>query len=620
MEINETIKAYITRARNIASRSASLGKTISTREIVYHVARGISYKLEKVGSVLRAQKGLSLEEVEQILSEEETRQTKDGDIKYYTNKGKDEKAYKMTGNYKKKNSSGCFVCGRTNHVAKQCYYRQDKSNNHSKGRNQRGKIASGGRGDGYRKHSNTATKDRNEYSYCAYRNKAEEDEKYKWTLYSTGSTSHMTPNKEIISEIKPYYTKIHLAEEERAIQTEAKGTIKVKTFTREGNKNICIKDVLYVPSLPTNLLSVSRLIECGNKVIFSDYGAKIVTQKNEIIGEAKEQDGIFIVCTTPRDEDCKNTMEEKKNQRSRKNPDEAVRYRHNEKLLWHKRLGHISEEYMDTMQCQNIVKDFNFTKERLKICEACVMGKISQRPHKQLEERATKVPLELIHIDVCGPLPTKSQGGNRYILVIVDDYSRYICTYFMQNKTDVYKYFVEYVNRYENDLNRKLKKVRSDNGTEFTNKEFENYLNHRGIKRERTVAYNPQSNGVVERSNRILLDKARTLLIDAQLPMKFWAEAVATATYLRTVSLAKGGNNKTPIEMWSSKKPTVSYLKIFGCLTYYYLPKVQRNKLQPKARKGIFIGYSQETRGYKIYDPEYRKIYAVRTAKFNENL
>lgn len=160
----------------------------------------------------------------------------------------------------------------------------------------------------------------------------------------------MTPNKEIISEIKPYYTKIHLAEEERAIQTEATGTIKIKTLTRESNKNICIKDVLYVPSLLTNLLSVSRLIECGNKVIFSDYGAKIVTQKNEIIGEAKEQDGIFIVCTTPRDEDCKNTMEEKKNQCSRKNPDEAVQCRHNGKLLWHKRLGHICEEYMDTMQ------------------------------------------------------------------------------------------------------------------------------------------------------------------------------------------------------------------------------------------------------------------------------
>lgn len=182
-------------------------------------------------------------------------------------------------------------------------------------------------------------------------------------------------------------------------------------------------DVLYVSTLSTNLLSVSRLIECGNKVIFSAYGAIIITQKNEIIGETKEQNGMFIVCTTPRNEDCKNTMEEKKNQRSRENPDEEVQYRHNEKLLWHKRLGHICEEYMDTMQRQI-----------------------------------------LIHIDICGPLPTKSQGDNRYILVIVDNYSRYTCTYFMRNKTDVYKYFVEYVNRYENDLDRKLKKVKSDNG------------------------------------------------------------------------------------------------------------------------------------------------------------
>lgn len=80
------------------------------------------------------------------------------------------------------------------------------------------------------------------------------------------------------------------------------------------------------------------------------------------------------------------------------------------------------------------------------MCEACIIGKISQRPHKQLDERVSKAPLELVHIDVCGPMPTKSIGSNRYILVTVDDYSRYTCVYFMQNKTEVYKYFVEYVN------------------------------------------------------------------------------------------------------------------------------------------------------------------------------
>lgn len=136
-----------------------MAKIISMREIVYHIIRGIPNKLEKVDSVLRAQKGLTLEEVEQILIEKEARLSKkDGDAKHNTNQdGRDEKAYKMTGNHKKKSPSGCFICGKTNHIAKQCYYRQDRSNNHFEGRNQRGKgewrkrrritQASGERGD-----------------------------------------------------------------------------------------------------------------------------------------------------------------------------------------------------------------------------------------------------------------------------------------------------------------------------------------------------------------------------------------------------------------------------------------------------------------------------------------
>lgn len=102
--------------------------------------------------------------------------------------------------------------------------------------------------------------------------------------------------------------------------------------------------------------------------------------------------------------------------------------------------------------------------------------------------------------------------------------------------------------------------------------------------------------------------------------MNFWAEAVATATYLKNITLAKGGNNKTPLEMWTDRKPTVSYLKVFGCFAYYYILKIHRNKLQPRAKKGIFNGYSQETKEYRIYDQEDRKIYAVRTAKFDESL
>ncbi|KAG7196797.1 hypothetical protein KM043_018803 [Ampulex compressa] len=151
--------------------------------------------------------------------------------------------------------------------------------------------------------------------------------------------------------------------------------------------------------------------------------------------------------------------------------------------------------------------------------------------------------------------------------------------------------------RYENEIDGRLKKVQSDNGTEFVNKELECLFKHKGISHQRTIAYNAQSNGVVERTNRILLDKARTLLIESKLPMRFWGKAVATAVYLKNITLAKGRNNKTRLELWAA----------------------YRNKLQPRAKKGIFTGYSQETRGYRIYDPEDKKIRVVKTTKFDEN-
>lgn len=177
---------------------------------------------------------------------------------------------------------------------------------------------------------------------------------------------------------------------------------------------------------------------------------------------------------------------------------------------------------------------------------------------------------------------------------------------------------MEFINRYEKQLGKALKYVRSDNGGEFVNKNFDDFFKSKGIVHQRTVAYNPQSNGVAERMNRSLLDKTRTMLIDADLPEQFWAEAIVTATFLKNLIPTKANGERTPIEIWEGRKPTVSFLKVFGCVAYYYIPKQIRSKFQPKAEKGIFIGYSKESRGYRVYNIENSRIYAVRTAKFNE--
>lgn len=176
------------------------------------------------------------------------------------------------------------------------------------------------------------------------------------------------------------------------------------------------------------------------------------------------------------------------------------------------------------------------------------MEKLHDKPHKCLDGRASGEPLELVHMDMCGPMLVASLSGNKYIFVIVDNYSRFTCVYFVKTKDEAYDQFIEYINKYENKLGKRIKKVRSDNGTEFVNRRFQDFFRGKGIEHQRTVPYNPQSNGIAERENRTLLDKARMMLIDANLPPMFWAEAVSIATYLKNVALTKGNADKTPIE------------------------------------------------------------------------
>ena len=151
--------------------------------------------------------------------------------------------------------------------------------------------------------------------------------------------------------------------------------------------------------------------------------------------------------------------------------------------------------------------------------------------------RATK-PLELVHTDVCGPMNVESAGGSKYILTFTDDYTRYVTVYFIKSKADVLTKFKEYTALMENlsPNSHRLKTVRSDNGGEYTSNKFKEFCNEKGISHEFTTPYSPQQNGVSERLNRTLLEKARSMIYHAEVPSKFWAEAINTAVYLHNRS------------------------------------------------------------------------------------
>ncbi|GFU87316.1 retrovirus-related Pol polyprotein from transposon TNT 1-94 [Trichonephila clavipes] len=175
-----------------------------------------------------------------------------------------------------------------------------------------------------------------------------------------------------------------------------------------------------------------------------------------------------------------------------------------------------------------------------------------------------------IGIVAYGPLwsmPTESQGGNKYFLSIIDDYSRKVTVFPIRNKSDVFHTFIRFQKRAERFLSKKVIAVRTDGGLEFCNKDMDNFLTELGIKHEVTNSYTPEMNGVAERFNLTALDGIKTLFKSSEVPHKFWGEALLCFTYAWN-RICHKDSNKTPFEKYSGRKPSVLHLKPFGCLAY----------------------------------------------------
>ena len=215
------------------------------------------------------------------------------------------------------------------------------------------------------------------------------------------------------------------------------------------------------------------------------------------------------------------------------------------------------------------------------------------------------------------------------MLTFTDDFSRYTTTYFIKSKSEVLSKFKEYVNSVEKQTGSQIMKLnilaeedvkvlRSDNGGEYTSNNFTKFCAEMGISHKFTVPYCPQQNGVSERKNRTIMEKARSMLHQAKLPLEFWAEACRTAVYLLNRSPTTALKNETPFERLVGTKPDITHLKVFGCVSYVHVPNSKRRKLDAKARKAIFVGYPPGVKGYKLYNLEKKSFIVSRDVTFFE--
>ncbi|GKB90966.1 retrovirus-related pol polyprotein from transposon TNT 1-94 [Tanacetum coccineum] len=287
--------------------------------------------------------------------------------------------------------------------------------------------------------------------------------------------------------------------------------------------------------------------------------------------------------------------------------------------LWHRRLSHLNFGTINDLTRLDLVDGlpkFKYGKDHL--CSAYERGKSKKASHPPKLVPSVHSKLELLHMDLCGPMRVVSINGKKYILVIVDDYSRYTWVYFLRSKDETPEIIKKFIAQAQLNYKAKVCKIRTDNGTEFKNTSLKAHYEKLGIMQQFSIARTPQQNGVVERRNRTLVEAARTMLIFSWLPEFLWAEAVATACFTQNRSIIHTRYNKTPYELLRGRKPNIAYFHVFGSLCYPINDRDDLGKMKPKADIRVFIGYSKTSTGFRIYNRRTKMIMETIHVKFDE--
>ncbi|CAA7041690.1 unnamed protein product [Microthlaspi erraticum] len=466
----------------------------------------------------------------------------------------------------------CWFCKKEGHLKKDCFARKKKLQNEGLG--EAGVIIE-------------------KLVFTEALSANDQDSKEQWVIDS-GCTYHMTSRKDWFSEFNENASTTILLGDNHTVESKGCGSVKLRT---NGGSIKVLNNVRYVPNLRRNLISTGTLDKLGYTHEGGDGVVSFFKNKKlALCGILKN--GLYIL-------DGRTSMSEACN----------VELSKNKTALWHSRLGHLSLNNMKILSGKGLleksdVKDLSF-------CEHCVMGK-SKKLSFNVGKHDTEDALGYVHADLWGSQNvTSSHSGNKYFLSIIDDKTRKVWLMFLKTKDETFKNFCEWKDLVENQIDKKVKVLRTDNGLEFCNTRFDEYCKRHGIERHRTCTYTPQQNGVAERMNRTVMEKVRCLLDESGLGEVFWAEAVATAVYLINRSPSSAVDHNVPEQFWLNRKPGYKHLRRFGSVAYVHQ---DQGKLKPRALKGVFLGYPQGTKGYKIWLIEEEKCVTSRNVIFHEDL
>ncbi|CAI7865162.1 unnamed protein product [Closterium sp. NIES-53] len=364
-----------------------------------------------------------------------------------------------------------------------------------------------------------------------------------------------------------------------------------------------ITNVLHVPGLKVNLLSVTQLAKKDVKLTIDGANMNLFW-KGKQFAQGILNGELYQLKTHPGAASSNVAQGSKATLKA-----------------WHNRLAHANYDSVKELANKGLAKGVDVVAgdDETGVCAACVEGKMARKPFSSRTSPLAKDSLALVHMDVCGPMRHASKGGARFLLVMLDDATRMCWTRRLNAKGDAAKAIQEWALEVCNDDKKRIKVIRTDGGGEFVNNELAKWMKSKGIKHDVTTPYTPQQNGAAERLNRTLVEAVRSLLQHSKLGSEWWGEASSLAAWIRNRLPTKVLPGTTPFEAWSRTKPNLSRLRTFGCLSYYHVPDPLRHKLQPKARAAIYLGIAANERAWRVWDLSDKRVVTSQDVVFDED-
>ncbi|KAF3633924.1 putative glucan endo-1,3-beta-glucosidase A-like [Capsicum annuum] len=390
----------------------------------------------------------------------------------------------------------------------------------------------------------------------------------EWWMDS-GATRHVCANKELFSSFAPAQVEeiIYMA---NSVTAKVEGTGKVCLKMTSG-KVLTPNNVLYIPKLRRNLISVSLLDKNGFKYV--TISEKIVINKGEMyVGKDYLTEGLYKMNVM--------TIEINKSLNSS--------YFLESYDLWNEHLGHVNYETLRKLINLEVLPNFECNKSK---CQTCVESKYTKHPYKSIERNSN--PLDLVYTVICDMKSTPSRGGKKYLITFIDDCTRYCYVYLLNSKDKAIDAFRQYKTEVENQLDKKIEMI-SDRSGEYESL-FAEICVENEIVHQTTAPYSPQSNGIAESKNQTLKEMMNVLLISSSLTQNLWGKAILTANRI----LNRVPHSKTqsiPYEKWKGRKPNLKYFKVWGCLAKVQIPMPKRVKIGPKIVDCVFIGYAKSSK------------------------